>query len=321
MKTLLARTYTALSVLIVAFFLTGCVSFSPRRAKALPPDVNRPVVAVSLFENRASFKGGWQLGSGMADLLASEMLYSGNFILVERKHLGFVVEEIKMQRDPRFREEGRVDAGRLKGAHYLVRGVINDFSQMGGGSFFVAVRSFLLGGRGHTARVALTLTIVEVESGQVVDAIQCSGKARAREAYLKGKYEDVSFGGDAFFKTPLGTATRDAIRRGVKEITKKMPRTYWCPVVAELLDDGRVLINGGNDRGVSVGAHYEVRGAGRKITDPVTGNLLSVLPGMVIGRIEVTDVDEQISTARLLQGATIKRGQLLSPVSAVSDAR
>ncbi len=292
---------------------SGCISFSPRRAKPLPPEVNRAVVAVTSFENKSNFTGQWELGSGMADLLTSELLYSHNFILVERQHLGSVLNEIDIQRNPHFREEGRVDAGRLKGAKYLVRGVINDFSQIGGGSIMIAFRSLLFGGRGYTARVALTLTIVDVESGQVVDAIQCAGMARAREAYGKGKYKNVVFGGEAFFRTPLGTATRNAIRRGVNGITEKMPRNYWAPRIADVLPTGQILVNGGTDRGLSIGDRFVVRQTGRKITDPVTGDLLSVLPGKTVGTIEVTAVQEHIAIASPLNGSNLQRGQHLIP--------
>jgi len=298
-------------VLLVFVLVVGCVSLPPRHAKPLPLEAIRPVLAVTSFENRSNFKGQWKLGSGMADLLTSELLRSRNFVLVERQHLQNVIGEIDMQRNQRFRYEGRVDTGRLKNAQYLVRGVINDFSQVGGGSLFVAFRILFLGGRGHTARVALTLTIVDVESGQIVDSVQCAGKARARRAYGKGRYKDVTFGGEAFFKTPLGTATRDAIRRGVRGLTEKMPREYWEPMVADVLQDGHVLVNGGTDRGVKAGTVYNVQTAGRKVTDPVTGDLLSVIPGALIGRIEVTTVDERISHAKIVQGAGIVRGHHL----------
>lgn len=311
--TITERVAPKLPALLVLSLVAGCMSLPPRHARPLPPEAIRPVLAVSSFENRSNFKGQWKLGSGMADLLTSELLCSENFVLVERQHLQKVIGEIDMQRNERFRYEGRTDTGRLKNAQYLVRGVINDFSQVGGGSVFVALRSLFLGGSGHTARVALTLTIVDVESGQIVDSVQCAGKARARQAYGKARYKDVNFGGDAFFKTPLGTATRDAIRRGVRGLTEKMPREHWEPMVADVLQGGHVLINGGTDRGVKAGTVYNVQTTGRKVTDPVTGDLLSVIPGALIGRIEVTTVDERISHAKIVQGAGIARGHHLIP--------
>jgi curli biogenesis system outer membrane secretion channel CsgG len=300
--------FTAAPVLTV--LLAGCVTPIVYPAKPLPRDAVPPTIAVNSFENRSGFAGQWKIGSGMADLLVSELVKSKNFVVVERTYLDSVVGEIARQKNRLFRPEGRVNEGRLRNARYLIRGVVNDFSQVGGGAVEVAMRKFLFGGRGHTARVSMTLTIVDIESGEIVDSVQCAAKVRAREAYASGVYSDVAFGGDKFFKTPLGTATVNAIRRGVRELTRRVPRVMWEPRVAALVDD-RVVLNGGSDRGFGVGQTYEVREEGRPVTDPVTGDLLDVIAGSTVAKIRVTEVEERISYADVVWGAEVRRGQKL----------
>lgn len=248
----------------------------------------------------------------MADLLVSELVKSGNYTVVERTRLETVVRELDMQKNDRFREEGRVDEGRLKNARYLIRGVINDFSQVGGGSFMVGIKHLLFGGKGYTARVALTLTIVEVETGEILDAVQCAGLARARESFAEGSYKSVAFGGDAFFQTPLGTATAKAIREGVCEIVRKTPVCMWEPMIAGVLEDGRIIINGGELRGVAPGSIYYVRGEGKPVTDPMTGDVISIIPGTVLGSLQVTRVEGAVSYAEAVRGGGFARGQRLS---------
>ena len=292
--------------------LQGC-----RTLEGLPPplakEAIRPVVAVSSFENRSGFTGEWQIGSGMADLLVSELVMSQNFTVVERQHLDQVVGEISRQRNDMFRPEGKVDSGKLKNAQYFIRGVINDFSQVGGGALSVMLSRILFGGRGYNARVALTMTIIDVESGEIVNSVQCAGTSRAREAYASGSYKGVAFGGDAFFKTPLGVATRDAIRQGLCGIVDSMPRRAWKPMVADL-EGNRVLLNGGSDRGYREGQVYVVREAARRVTDPATGDVLTWLPGPEVGRLKVVRVEAAISYAEPLAGSGFRRGQCLSPV-------
>ena len=38
----------------------------------------------------------------------------------------------------------------------------------------------------------------------------------------------MRFGGDAFFRTPLGIATRNAIRQGLRKIIAAVPKQRWA---------------------------------------------------------------------------------------------
>lgn len=251
----------------------------------------------------------------MADLLVSELLMSGHFTVVERGHLNTVVDEIQRQKHKLFRAEGRVGDGRLKNAGYMIRGVINDFSQVGSGSLALVLRQIVFGGRGYTARVALTLTLVDVESGQIVASVQCAGFARARETYARAGYKSVAFGGEAFFKTPLGAATVEAIRHGVGMIATTVPRVHWEARLADLAEGGTgVVVNGGADRGLKPGQLFDVHTDGQRITDPVTGDLLGVRPGRIVGRVRITTVMEAMALAEVVGGDGFVRGQRLTAV-------
>lgn len=307
-----------LPVVATSLILTisgGCITswFSPY--PPLPRDSVPQVVAVMNFENRSGFSGQWEIGSGMADLLVSELVRSRNFVVVERSQIDRITDEIQRQKNKLFRSEGRVDEGRLKNAHYLIRGVINDFSQYGRSSIGVAVRNVLsLGRGGYRARVALTLTIIDVETGEILDSVQCVAKAAAHSAYVTATYKDVTFGGDAFARTPLGSATGKAIYQGVCALLEHVPRVPWRPMIASA-DGNRLILNGGKNRRIREGELFEVRGEGRPITDPATGDVLSVVPGATLGRIRVTSVDDDVSVATPVEGTGFTRGQRLVPVA------
>ena len=292
-------------------FLAGCSSISVRSLPPLPEDRHAPVVAVSSFDNRAGFEGQWKIGDGMADLLVSELVESRNFVVVERQHLGNITGELDRQQSTLFRPEGKVQRGQLKNAQYLIRGVINDFSQTGGGGVEISfLRYLFLLGRGYTARVALTLTLVDIQTGQILSSVQSAALIRTREAYAKAKYEGISFGGDIFFQTPLGEATADAIYAGVKQIAKAMPENNWRPMVSGTRN-GFVMINGGKDRGFRINTNYIVRGPAEPVTDPATGDILTYVPGPRLGTVMIVQVEDKIAFAKPIDGRDFNRGQWL----------
>jgi len=309
------RAWRAAAPAAGALLLAGCALPFFGAYPAPPPNAVPQVIAVTSFENRSGFAGQWELGSGMADLLVVELIKSQHFVVVERTQLDRVVDEIQRQRQKLFRPEGRVSEGRLKNARYLIRGTINDFSQTGGGTLWVALRSvFTLGRGGYRARVALALTIVDVETGEIVGSLNSTATVAAREAFGSGRYKNVSFGGDVFMKTPLGGATAEAIHDGVRGLLRKVPHVYWEPMVAAV--SGRtIILNGGAGRGFQPGQLYDIRGSGRPVTDPVTGDLLSIIPGPLVGTIRVTAVRSDIAYAEAVNGSAFERGQRLLPAA------
>lgn len=311
MGTSLARKFSRRGIalsLLATLGLSGCVMTWIDSIPPLPDDNVAPVIAVSSFENRSGFSGSWQLGNGMADLLVSELVQSRNFVVVERQHFDGIVAELNRQQGPLFRSEGKTAVGRMKNAQFLIRGVIDDFSQSGGGGLSMAVRWLVFFGRSQSARVALTLTLVDIESGQIIGSVQSAALVRTSEAYAEAQYKGVTFGGDMFFKTPLGQATQRAIRGGVRQLAQDMPRNAWRPMIAGVRGE-TIVLNGGRDRDFKEGALYEVRKAAEPVTDPATGDLISVLPGPLVGCVRVTRVDDRIAFAVAVKGSAFERGQ------------
>jgi curli biogenesis system outer membrane secretion channel CsgG len=302
--------------LLVAILAAGCAS--PPSLIPPPPEpfVTRPlkpVVAVSSFYNRSGFEGQWQIGDGIADLLVLELKKSRRYEVLERQNLNLVLSELQLQNgNPAFRKEGRAAAGQLKNCRFLIRGEINDFTHVGGGTFMVAMRNLFLFGRGYVARVSLSLTVVDVETGVIVGSVPCSGNAYARAAGFETEYKNVRFGGEGFYRTPLGSATREAIRDGVKKLLKDIPRQYWQPMICGS-EDGAIILNGGVAEGFAPGRIYRVRRNPVPVTDPGTGDLLDWIPGAVVGLIRVDEAAERISRASPLNGGGFARGQYLEP--------
>ena len=282
-------------------------AYSRGRAKTI-----QPVVAVMDFENRANFSGQWNLGTGMADLLVSELIDSGRVTVLERQHIGEVINEIVRQGQSLFRREGRVERGRLKNAQYLIRGVVTDFTITSEGRGWLGLPNFRLWGSGSRARVAINIKVSDVESGEILSSVKTDASVGA--GGVGGDYKDskMAFGGDAFFRSPLGRATEKAMTKAVRHILADLPEDSWKPRVAEAGLD-MVVINGGENVGVKNGDLFIVREHGREITDPVTGNVLETVSGRIVGRIEVREIKPLSARAIILEGK-VARGQILEPV-------
>lgn len=297
-----------LALLVSVGCATHCDPANPVRIEDGKP-ILKPVLAVTDFENRAGFQGQWKLGEGMAELLMSALMENDRVIVLERKNIDDVVGEISRQGQSLFRAEGRVQRGRLMNAQYLVRGVVTDFTIIQDGSGWFGIPHFFLFGSGSKARVALNVYVVDVASGRVLVSVKTEGTASSGGAGAKIDYKNVAFGGDSFFRTPLGKATEGALSEAVGNILDGLPGQPWQPMVAEV-DGTSLVLNGGKNALMQPGQEFVVRDTPREVTDPLTGNAIEQIAGRVHGRVRVTEVLETSSHAVLVEG-TAQRGDLL----------
>jgi curli biogenesis system outer membrane secretion channel CsgG len=301
-------------ILVGAALLTGCRSIhqDPYVYRSKGKAHHKPVVAVLQFENRANFHGQWNLGDGMADLLTTRILASDRFVVIERKQLDSMIREIRMQGGDLFRAEGRVEPGRLKNAQYLIRGVVTDFTVTNDASGWFAQTEGGIKLLGSKARVAVNILVFDVESGEIVSSVETSGSAGSIGLGGGIHYKDYRFGSDAFFRTPLGKASTQAMKKAIDQMLTDIPHQEWKPRIAEATPDS-VIISGGSALGVREGSHYAVRGQPRAVTDPTTGDVIERIPGPVKGRVEVVTVNKRSAHALLRQGSA-ERGDLLELV-------
>ena len=305
-----------ISLLLLTGLLASCTT-SPyhygrnaRGSKSDNKEALRPTVAVTDFENRANFDGQWNLGSGFADVLVRHLIDSQRVVVLERKYIHNILTELDLQEDGRFRPEGRVAQAKLKNVHYLVRGAITDFSVTGNASGWFGNSKGRLGIGGSRGRVALHITISSVETGEILTSVKSTGTASA--GFLSGSYNysGLAFGGDAYFRTPLGKATDEAMQKAVRRILQALPAQRWNARVAEAYTDGSIIINGGKNVGLTPGTLFEVRAPPRQVTDPATGNVIETVPGGIIGQVQVREVKGYSAHGVLLNGKAL-RGDLL----------
>jgi hypothetical protein len=122
-------------------------------------------------------------------------------------------------------------------------------------------------------------------------------------------------GGGMFIRTPLGRATSEVIKEAVSQVTTAIAARKWSPKVATLQPDGTIALNGGENRNMKKGSVYEVRELGQAIVNPENEDVLGYARGRVVGWLEVTQVKELYSIARVVGGerTAFQPGQLCRP--------
>jgi curli biogenesis system outer membrane secretion channel CsgG len=291
-------------------FFSACAPFGGIRSDQYK--FEKPRVAVLDFENKASFSQQWRLSEGMRDLLVDALLKTDRYTVLTRRELGAVLSEHDLQREPYFRQEGKIQQGRLKNLQYLIKGAVTDFAHVKGSALRVIGSTFGIGGSGNVAVVSVTLYIIDVESGEIVASETMEGTASAGSLDFKTTYQDVVFGGKAFFRTPLGKATQEVMEQCLEEIAEVVAVKQWYPSVVKVNGD-QVLISGGQDRHVKLASLWSVYTPGEALVDPKTGDVLGREPGGLSGLIRVNKVHDKYSEAEILEGHFMS-GQELRPV-------
>jgi len=297
--------------------LLACGCDGPVFLPPTGPDYVRPTIAVMKFENRAGGGvGGWNLGDGFRDVLVDRLMATERFQVIERPEIDEVMKEQKFQQSGATRRQNRVQSGRIKNVEYLIKGTITDFGHVSSksGSFSWTDRLDIFG-RSNKAVVSMILYIVDVESGEIVSSQNITESVSAGDTDVMLAYRNVSFGGKVFYKTPLGKVTEKVIDKAVRRIASEVAARPWQPMIAQV-NEGSVILNGGQNRKVKVGAEYEVFELGTPITDPATGDVIGHSTGKTIGRIRVLDVQPQFSVASVASGkiADVNVGQRCKPV-------
>lgn len=294
------------------FLVTGCTRYPVQHGRG--PDMKNaelvyPVLAVADFENRANFRGYWQLGDGFADMLVTQFLKRGDVVVLERHDLNDVLKELDLQQSAVTRKQGKSKYGHLKNVEYIVRGVITDFTVTGDASGWFSNEDVRVRGGRSKARVSMNIKVVDVETGQILTSIESSGKASS--GYFGGtvNYKSIAFGGEAYYRTPLGMATREAMDKALSRLMKTLPKKEWQARIADVTGDV-LIINGGKNVKLEPGTLFTAYTEGREISDPVTGNVIHRYPGQAIGRLVVTEVYEQSAAARVTEGR-VKKDALL----------
>lgn len=263
-------------------------------------------LAVSRFEDRSG-SGYNHVGDGVADMLATALVKSGKFTVVERQELDRVLQEQKLGQAGIVTEQTAAKVGRVLGVELLVMGSVSEFGTsertISGG-----VPVFGGGIKQTTARAVVDIRLVNTTTGEIIAAEKEEGSESTTG--LAVRYEQIDFSNtSAWDNTDIGKAAREAVDGCVELIAENMQKIPWSGRILKVNADGTVLMKPGSEGSVTAGLEFDVFREGEEIIDPETGTSLGREESKV-GKIKVVEdmLKGKACKAKVLDGTGFKVG-------------
>ena len=216
-------------------------------------------IGVIDFENKTKY-GEARLGNSATDILITELVKSGKFIVVERDKIHKLMEEQKLGMTGAIDPNTAAKVGRILGLNAIVTGSVSQFGVRTEGSEYIVTQS-----KRQVAEVTVDIRVVDVETGQVLYAD--SGKGEAKKTWggvlglgTRGGYDE----------TLEGEALRAAVVQFVDNIYSQVNQKPWSCRIADVVGQD-VYINAGKISGLKQGMTLKAFRMGREIKDPNTG--------------------------------------------------
>jgi curli biogenesis system outer membrane secretion channel CsgG len=304
-------------LLILVVFLSSTLAFA-----ATPAKIRIAVLPFKLGQTTTWWDWSWDPGTGISDMVVTDLVNTGNFSVYERERLEEVLGEQVLG------QTGLVDAstaaslGKLLGVQVLLMGTVTRFDLQ-----TKSIRLPIVGEVGEsTATVQLDLRLVDVETGEIISALRGDGQDKARNLALGslfGTFQDFSFESTEFHTTILGKATTTAVGQVVKAIVDKTKNMEGKSLsdrdISGLVADvtgKEVTITVGKKNKVQKDDVFQVQRKTKEIKDPTTGAVIRIVKED-IAQIKITEVYDGASVGIITKtetGKTIAVGDLVELV-------
>ena len=286
-----------IAVLLVCLSILPVMAYAQADAKG----GLRYTITVTKFDNAAGWSGQYDIGDAWATILTDLLNQTGKFIVLGEKDMrSEAMAEQDLGASGRTAGGGKTPVtGQMTPAQLLVKGKITHVQgDTGGKAGGINIGGLRVGGGGGTGEVNATIYVVDSTTGQVLASKSVVGTAGRRG--ISVGYSGV-VGGEAssYTKDNVGKAVEAACADAVGFISAQLEKIPWSGSVVQVVN-GKVYINRGKREGVSVGQSFSV-GQTEVVRDPDTGEVLDSSVNEV-ARIEVTDVKEKLSIAKVVGG-------------------
>ena len=262
-------------------------------------------IMVNKFENKANWRGQWELGDAWGTIFTDQLVQSGKFIVLgEADMRGAAMQEQDLAASGRSAGGKKAPKmGRMTPAQLLVKGAITHVQETKGGGGGFGFKGITLGGDAGSAEINITIYLVDSATGQVKASKSVIGKSGKKGLSLG--YHGSALGGltgdiGGFMKDNMGKAAMDACNQALEFLVGQLDSIPWEGSVS-LVKADKLIINRGTREGVEVGMKFDV-GKVEEVVDEDTGEVLdSELTK--IGTVTVTEVKEKICYTTPLEGA------------------
>jgi curli biogenesis system outer membrane secretion channel CsgG len=266
-------------------------------------------VAVSRFQDRTG-SGYHSLGEGVSDMLATALVKSGKFSVLERQEIDRVLQEQQFGQSFMVTPETAPKVGQILGVELMVVGSVTEF---GTKSSSIGGATSLLGGSitKKTARCVVDIRLVNTTTGEIVAAESKEGSESTTGFSVDLQQIDFS-NTNSWDDTDIGKAAREAVNGVVELITDNLEKIPWAGKVLKVSTDGTLLMKPGSDGGVKSGAEFTIYRKGEDVKDPDTGLSMGAEESKV-GKVKVIEdaLKGKAAKAKILEGTDLKVGDII----------
>jgi len=226
-----------------------------------------------------------QLGKQAADILATKLVASEKFILIERQDYDKIVAELEQTNA----------LSQSIGADFLIIGSVTEIGRKTVGTQKVFSSSVK-----QVVEAGVSMRLVDVSTGLIIYSGEGKGSAEVQDKRVMGLGETADF--DA---TLTDKAIGAAINQLVEHIINScMDKPWQAYILGE--DEGSLIISGGASQGIAIGDVYSILSPGKKVKNPQTG-LMIELPGKKVGKIKIdltlgSTPQDEVSMASIIEG-------------------
>ena len=302
----------------LAIFMVGAaIAAAPAMAqkrKVTVMDFGYATVRTSVT---AIFGTDQDIGKGISDLLIKQLLDGGNYRIIERSALDKVMAEQNFSNSDRANPATAAKIGALLGVDAMIIGDITTFGSEdkhvggggGGGTWYSRGAGALNVGKNKTI-VEITARVVDVNTGEILASVSGRGETQKTQLGMggggsngwKGGGGALNMGSSNFQESGIGKAVKMSVTQlatnlDVKAATLPAPAAMARAPLAGMVADvsgNQLILNVGSAQGVRVGDVLAVSHAGRVITDPATGKVLTTTMTK-LGTVTITSVDASSS--------------------------
>jgi curli biogenesis system outer membrane secretion channel CsgG len=303
-------------------------------------------IAILPFEYGAvsSEVGTMDVGKGIVSLLITRLVNDGTYRVVDRQMLDSILKEQNLSVSDRADPATACKIGKLLSVDAIVVGTITQFGfenkNMNIGAAASAASSYIpyaggfgfggLGVKKGKCKVAIDARLVDINTGEIVAAVNGSGTSKRGGVSLFGGGGGGGGGGSGSFdmgssdfaSSIAGEATLqavDSITTQLEGLATKIPDNQSIAaanVQGKIADvtGNTCIINVGKANGMASGDNLQVERVYKTVKDPTSGKVLKELTS-TIAIINVTSVDPESSTGNVVKGSGVRVGDTVRKVT------
>jgi len=194
-------------------------------------------IAIADFDVKAA-NASREIGTGLKDMLATALVNSNRFRVVERQVLNAIMQEQELASSGAA-QPGGIARGQIKTADILVTAAVTEFEPRasggsaglgGGGGVGRGVLGAVLGGSMNNAHMALDIRVIDTSTSEILAATRVEGKATDVQGGILGGFVGnwgLGAGLSGYANTPMEKAIRACIIEAVKYISQQVPANYY----------------------------------------------------------------------------------------------